>query len=85
MVSVDFTSYYDLYDCPAWWRNFILYILRESGNRVTGITHFEISCAMEKFRGVITDNKKTGEIDAIEFETDEDLNTFKIYWTLYGS
>lgn len=50
-----------------------------------GEKNFALDRGIEKYHGTMIDSEDPEDVDALEFETEEDLNAFKIYWTLYGS
>ena len=87
MERVDFTEYTWLSDCPRWWQNFIEYYTDEEGvadqaGIKTGLDKFGA-----KFIDGIKKNLDGSEYDGIrfiEFETKEDMNSFKLFWALYG-
>ena len=84
MVRVDFTIYTSFSACPVWWRNFVTFALNGLENAGVGEKNFALDRVIEKHHGSIVDNENPEDVDALEFETEEDLNAFKIYWTLYG-
>lgn len=85
MVKVDFTIYNSFATCPAWWRNFVL--VTTSVKDLTSDSRNKLLIeGMAKYHGkmIDADNDDEEDIDNLEFETEEDLNAFKLYWALYG-
>jgi len=85
VVRVDFTTYKGFSTCPEWWRNFVTFTLRGMDSKGIGEKNFALDRGIEKYHGTMIDSEDPEDVDALEFETEEDLNAFKIYWTLYGS
>lgn len=54
--------------------------------RPTSEKHRALDIGIEKFHGTIidADTDNAEDIDCLIFETEEDLNAFKLHWTLYG-
>lgn len=85
MVKVDFTIYNSFATCPAWWRNFVL--VTTSVKDLTSDSRNKLLIeGMAKYHGkmIDADNDDEEDIDNLEFETEEDLNAFKLFWTLHG-
>jgi hypothetical protein len=85
MVRFDFTVYKNFSACPIWWRNFVLCASKDAPSQKQAYINFELDKSIKKYNGSIIDNEDPEDLDALEFETEEDFNAFKIYWTLYGS
>jgi hypothetical protein len=85
MVKINFTSYRNLSSCPIWWRNFVLFTLSGIIYRDIEVRNLLLEKAIEKYHGKIIDNGSSENFDALVFDTKEDFDAFKIYWTLYGS
>jgi hypothetical protein len=84
MVKIDFTMFTCFSACPVWWRNFVLCTTKDIPTHKQALMNFELDKAIKKYHGSIIDNDNPEDVDALEFETEDDFNAFKIYWTLYG-
>lgn len=86
MVQVDFSEYRSYSTCPVWWRNFVDTILKDfpmPGS--TDSRNQELDFAIARYNGSIIDHDSgPEEIDRLEFETEDDLNAFKLFWTIHG-
>lgn len=87
MVEVDFTNYKSFSACPVWWRNFVTFAQKDIHGPRTVERHHVLDIEIKKYHGIIVDmdDDNREDIDCLQFETEEDLNAFKLYWTLYGS
>lgn len=81
MVRVDFTIYQSFSSCPGWWRNFVTCTTKGKTNREVDKLIFD---GMLKFNGAMIENG-ADDVEELVFETEEDFNAFRLYWTLYGS
>ena len=83
MIRVDFTEYQTFNTCPDWWKNFVLDTLKNTSvswaekNRLLDDT-------IAKYNGSIIDDSHPEDVDALEFETEDDFNAFKLIWTIHG-
>jgi hypothetical protein len=79
-VIIDFSETQSLSTCPIWWRGFIS-SLPKSG--VNGVPHDVLVSELEKYNGILHDGV-AGLIEAIEFKSQEDFDTFRLIWILHG-
>jgi len=84
MVSVDFSEYTAFYRCPIWWQNFIIVTLKDHKGS-TREKHATLDDAIAEYNGVIIDSSYSADsVSALEFETLDDFNAFKLIWTIHG-
>jgi hypothetical protein len=81
VVRLDFTTFRNFFDCPYWWRNFVK-TTHQSINS-TDNRDLALDRGIGKYNGRIVDiEDNSSMINYLEFETEDDLNAFKIFWTL---
>lgn len=80
MVKFDFTKYRTFEDCPSWWRSFI-----NSANEdpQLEVTESKLDYLASQFYCRI-EYLFPGNINYLEFPTQDDFNTFKLHWTICG-
>jgi hypothetical protein len=83
MVKVDFTHLRSFAQCPIWWRNFVVSTTADFKGTYQN-RNLLLSEAIAKYHGEIVDGEGEEDVSHLEFETQDDLNAFKIYWTLHG-
>jgi hypothetical protein len=86
MVQVDFSEFRSYSSCPVWWRNFVDTILKDfSMPGSTDERNQKLDFAITRYNGSIIDHDSGPDgIDRLEFETEDDLNAFKLFWTIHG-
>jgi hypothetical protein len=86
MVRVDFTQMRSFSDCPRWWQNFVLKTIRDNYSKPQHDKNLSLNREIEKCNGTIIDcEDNEDDMNALEFETEDDMNAFKVFWTLHGS
>lgn len=83
MISIDFKEYTHFSICPIWWQNFVVGLQNETQWNSLSMRNDIINAGIERFNGSIIEINDE-DIDSLIFETDDDFNAFKLYWTLYG-
>jgi len=88
MGRIDFSSITNWDACPVWWRSFVNValggIIRQRSAADDVAVDDALQAGILKYNGRIIDSDMPGEIQYLEFDTEDDLNAFKLVWTLYG-
>jgi hypothetical protein len=84
MIRIDFAEYSTFNKCPIWWQNFVLGTLNKSPPVTWAEKNRLLDDAIAKYNGAIIDDSHPEDVDALEFETEDDFNAFRLIWTIHG-